>query len=228
MNWWSGELAGFDLETTGVDVETDRIVSAYLGGQSWLVDPGVPIPASASAIHGITTEDAQRDGVTPTVALDGVYFDLVALANAGTPIVGFNVAYDLTLLSREFMRHGSGCIPMHLAVVDLMVLDKAVSPYRRGSRKLAAVAEHYGVVLEGAHDAGRDAEAAVAATRVLLDEQAETPTPVLDLASPFILHQQQVRARWRQQVDLEAYLRRKDPSATCDPHWPVKPPRQNS
>lgn len=52
--WYEGPLAAFDTETTGVDVERDRIVSAALvvqecaGGRArstrWLVNPGIPVP----------------------------------------------------------------------------------------------------------------------------------------------------------------------------------------
>ena len=70
MNWSDGRLLAFDTETTGTDPETARIVSAaclWRGGASeaadeeWLVNPGVPIPAEATAIHGITDEMACCD-----------------------------------------------------------------------------------------------------------------------------------------------------------------------
>lgn len=68
---WYDRLGVFDLETTGIETETSRIVSAYVGvvdafgapkGVSWLADPGVEIPAQASAVHGITTERARAEG----------------------------------------------------------------------------------------------------------------------------------------------------------------------
>ncbi|MGW4866231.1 hypothetical protein ACWEO6_33780, partial [Streptomyces sp. NPDC004291] len=61
---WTGHvLGGFDLETTGPEPESARIVSACLayfaGGQlhkrTWLLDPGCEIPAGATEVHGITT-----------------------------------------------------------------------------------------------------------------------------------------------------------------------------
>jgi DNA polymerase-3 subunit epsilon len=67
MSWHTKRLAAFDIETTGVNPESDRIVTAAVsllgGGQpaehlSWLVDPGIEIPAGASSVHGITTERA--------------------------------------------------------------------------------------------------------------------------------------------------------------------------
>lgn len=70
--WYEGPLAAFDTETTGVDVETDRIVSAALVVQDapgarprvtrWLVNPGVPVPAAATEVHGLTEEHLQRNG----------------------------------------------------------------------------------------------------------------------------------------------------------------------
>ncbi len=64
-----GRWAAFDTETTGVDVEIDRIVSAALVVQDapglrprvtrWLVNPGVPVPEAATAVHGLTQEHVQ-------------------------------------------------------------------------------------------------------------------------------------------------------------------------
>ncbi|NED09569.1 3'-5' exonuclease, partial [Streptomyces sp. SID6648] len=59
MSWISGPLVAFDLETTGTDIETDRIVTAAVvtvdaderppEARTWLLDPGVTIPRQASA-----------------------------------------------------------------------------------------------------------------------------------------------------------------------------------
>lgn len=74
--WFEGPLAAFDTETTGVDVEDDRIVSAALvvqdaaGGRPrttrWLVNPGIPVPAGATEIHGLTDLYLQRNGRWPS------------------------------------------------------------------------------------------------------------------------------------------------------------------
>src|SRR4051794_3644780 len=61
MSWQHGRLVAFDIETTGVRPTVDRIVTAavaVVGGglpsehHDWLVDPGVEIPAGATAVHG--------------------------------------------------------------------------------------------------------------------------------------------------------------------------------
>ena len=78
MGWHDGPLVGFDTETTGVDVATDRIVTAAVvtrdatgtRARTWLIDPGVPIPPAATAVHGITTEQARTEGRAPRAALD--------------------------------------------------------------------------------------------------------------------------------------------------------------
>ena len=76
---WAKFLTVFDLETTGLDVKTSRIVTATVatldpGGEvtdlrEWLVNPGIEIPEAASNVHGVTTEMAQRDGLDPRTAV---------------------------------------------------------------------------------------------------------------------------------------------------------------
>ena len=88
--WHRGRLVAFDLETTGVDVETARIVTAAVvridvaartsHPTEWLVDPGIEIPAEASAIHGVTTERARAEGVDPRVAVAEIHHVLVDIA----------------------------------------------------------------------------------------------------------------------------------------------------
>lgn len=66
MTWLDSPLAALDTETTGTDPETARVVTACVGmsmapGQwspmEWRLNPGVPIPAGAAAVHGITDAD---------------------------------------------------------------------------------------------------------------------------------------------------------------------------
>ena len=81
MGWHTGRLAAFDIETTGVDPEHDRIVTAavsVVGGdrpaehRSWLVDPGIDIPADATSVHGITTERHKPRGDVPGEAIEEI------------------------------------------------------------------------------------------------------------------------------------------------------------
>src|SRR5690606_18655636 len=111
--WTGGPLLGFDTETTGVDVHTDRIVTAAVvlrtatttDVRTWMIDPGVEIPAEAAAIHGVTTEHARAHGVPPRQALAEIAAVLAEHTRAGVPVVAYNAAFDLTLLDAELARH---------------------------------------------------------------------------------------------------------------------------
>jgi DNA polymerase-3 subunit epsilon len=228
MKQWHDELGVFDLETTGVDIETARIVSAHVGvldaagdvieRLDWLVDPGVPIPEGATAVHGITTERARADGRPPRDAVQEIVAALRTLLRRGIPIVAYNAPYDLSLLRREAVRHGVEPLNEPSPVVDPLVIDRAVDKYRRGKRTLAITADHYGVRLVGAHDAGADA---VAAGRVAQAIARAYPTELgIDVEE---LHRLQVRWCREQAADFQAYIRRvKDPLFTTTGVWPCR------
>lgn len=218
--WWYEDdqpLVAFDTETTGADPSEARIVSAHVGGVDLLVNPGIEIPAEATAVHGITTEDVVANGLEEVEGALRIYDLIVEHADAGTPIVAFNAAYDFTVTDRLLRRHGLR-LPHGILVVDPYVLDKATDPYRKGKRTLADVARLYDVALEGAHEAAADANAAVAVARAM----GRAHSPSLDWA-PYVLQQKQAGWRWQQQAGLQEYFRRKDPTVVVDGHWPVQP-----
>jgi DNA polymerase-3 subunit epsilon len=171
LTWADGPWVAFDTETTGVDVDNDRIVTATaivhrpgkkLLVRSWLIDPGVEIPEGAAAIHGITTEHARGHG---RPAADGVAEIAAVLQESwsnGSPLIGYNVGFDLSILAAELHRHHRFALRMPGPVVDPLVIDRKVDKYRRGSRKLVDVCRHYGIKLtdEDAHSADADALAA--------------------------------------------------------------------
>jgi DNA polymerase-3 subunit epsilon len=228
MGNWHDELGVFDLETTGIDVESARIVTAHVGlidragavieRLDWLVDPGVPIPDGASAIHGISTERARRDGRAPAPAIAEIVAGLRTILNRGIPVVAYNAPYDFTVLDREAARHGIPGLSQPLPVVDPLVIDKAVDKYRRGKRTLTVTAEFYGVELVDAHDAGADA---IAAGRVA---QAIARVHGDELAYDALeLHDLQVAWSQQQADDFQDYMRRvKDPAFTCSGVWPLR------
>lgn len=234
MSWISGPLVAFDLETTGTDVEMDRIVTAAVvrldpdgavaQERTWLLDPGIAIPEQASAIHGISTEHARAHGVPAVSAVEEIARAVADGLRSGTPLVVMNARYDLSLLDRECRRHGVASISERLGdapspVIDPLVIDKHVDKYRKGKRALYALCAHYGVSLDDAHDAKADA---VAAARVVR-RMAERHRPVGAMALTD-LHDLQVRAAAEQSVSLQAYLRRTaDPTAVVEPAWPLIP-----
>ncbi|MFR9797649.1 3'-5' exonuclease [Streptomyces sp. MS06] len=236
MTWISEPVAAFDLETTGTDIETDRIVSAALVAvetdgrvsreRTWLLDPGVPIPEQATAIHGISTRRAREEGVPAAQGIAEVAESLVGAVRSGTPLVVMNARYDLSLLDRECRRYGLEPLverlrgtPAH--VIDPLVLDKHADRYRKGRRTLQALCEHYGVSLDRAHDAVADALAAARAAR-----RMGTVHPAIGAIAPADLHELQVRAAAEQAASLQSYLRRtSNPEATVEHAWPVVPYR---
>lgn len=167
---WYETLAVFDTETTGVDTETARIVSANVSvigpdgavieRRDWIADPGVEIPDAAAAVHGISTERARAEGRPPVEVVAEIVESLRDVLGRGLALVVYNAPYDITLLNREALRHGVPPLVDPAPIIDPFVLDKAVDRYRKGKRTLEVCAELYGVELVGAHDAGADAIAA--------------------------------------------------------------------
>ncbi|MET8475389.1 3'-5' exonuclease [Streptomyces sp. NPDC006422] len=216
MSWHEGLLAGFDLETTGIDVDQDRIVTACVvqcgrghdtTSSLWLADPGIDIPETATAMHGITTEHARTEGQPARQVVTEVVAALADAVLAGVPVVAMNAPFDLTILDREARRHGVtplvDIVGNRLHVLDPRVIDKQVDRYRRGGRTLADLAAHYRVPLEGAHTADADA---LAACRVVW--RMSEAFPDMRACSLDELHALQVQWAREQAEGLAAYFRR--------------------
>lgn len=237
LNWskgdapeWSRVVGVFDLETTGVDVTRDRIVTAHVGivdasgpvlqATNWLADPGVPIPEGAAAIHGITTGHARAHGRPAHEVVREVTDALRGLFAAGIPVVAYNAPYDFSLLKYEALRHGLAPIVAPSPVIDPLVVDKAYDRWRRGKRTLSVVAQHYAVRLDGAHEASADAVAAGRVAQAL----AERFAPWLP-SSVHELHTRQIGWARAQAASLTEYfiqIGRIDPDETIDGSWPIR------
>ncbi|MFI1016294.1 3'-5' exonuclease [Streptomyces sp. NPDC020965] len=235
MAWHGEPLVGFDLETTGTDPGEARIVTAAVvrlvadepvDRRVWLADPGVRIPAQASAIHGISSERAAAEGRPAREVADEIARTLCDHWERGVPVVAYNASFDLTLLTAELRRHGLPSLSDRLAgrgigpVIDPYTIDRAVDRYRKGKRTLEAVCAEYGVALTSAHDATSDAEAAVRVARAVA---ARHPSVAALPAAE--LHERQIQwyAEWAK--DFQAFLRRKgNPDAEVDAIWPLREP----
>ncbi|MGB2245372.1 MAG: exonuclease domain-containing protein [Flavobacteriaceae bacterium] len=101
-------LCFFDLETTGVNVVSDRIVEIAIlkllpngnrEEKTWLVNPGRPIPKEASEVHGITDEKVATAPFFKQLASE-IYSYIKEC-----DLAGFNSdRFDIPLLAEEFMR----------------------------------------------------------------------------------------------------------------------------
>ncbi|GAB3279129.1 hypothetical protein GCM10027426_17250 [Microbacterium lacusdiani] len=227
---WTRRIGVFDLETTGIDVTEDRIVTAYVGlldergavihDEHWLADPGIEIPEGATAVHGITTEHARAEGRPAAEVVAEVTHALRTLLSAGIPVVAYNAAYDFSLLKYEGERHGIATIDSPAPVIDPLVIDKTCDRYRKGKRTLDVVAAHYSVPLESAHEASADAIAAGRVALAIAERFADTlPEDVLEL------HTRQIGWAREQAESLTEYfirIGRLEPTEVLDGSWPVR------
>jgi len=235
MTWLEQTMVGFDTETTGVSTDTDRIVTAAVitrtgadapvAARTWLINPGVEIPAGATAVHGITTEMARELGEPPEVALEEIAAVLADALSAGFPVVAFNASFDLSILEAELARYGLPSLASRLPggdvrpVVDPLVLDRHLDRYRKGSRKLIDMCATYGVsvIADDLHSADAD----VLATLDVVQAMAAA-YPALGQVALTDLHDQQVSAHRVWADNFRAWLTSKgktDDLPSVD--WPL-------
>jgi DNA polymerase-3 subunit epsilon len=231
----------FDTETTGPNPNEDRIVTAALvvrgGGRdekvmSWLINPGIPIPAEATEVHGIDDAKAAQ-GADPKEALEDIAGQLAVALTYGMPVIAFNLAFDWTVLTRELARHGLPSMVDRMpgmrtpALVDPHVIDRQVDKYVKGTgmRKLQPTCDRYGVQLEDWHTAEADALAAL-----LIAEAQFEKYPQLNTMGPQQLFAAQKAWRAEQQAGLQKWFRTKataeqggDPNKVIDGSWPLIP-----
>src|SRR5690606_29267173 len=125
--WADGPMLGFDLETTGKDPLTARIVTASAvtvgvpnpRGLNWLTDvDGEEIPDEAAAIHGVTTEHARTHGRPLREVVSELRTWIEGAWSRMIPVVGHNIAYDLTVLAAEIARFGGEPLTVRGPVID--------------------------------------------------------------------------------------------------------------
>jgi DNA polymerase-3 subunit epsilon len=219
MTWEACPLRAISIETTGGDEETARIVAialVFIGDPvpidnvSLLIDPGVPIPAEATARHGITTEQVRAEGTAPAEALETIRHQIERSWGDDHPLIGFDIIRTLTVLDREMRRHLGTGLAVTGPVIDPHVIDLAVNR-RDGPRSLAETCTYYQVRHGRWHDPVEDALAAARLgwklARLHPDEVRRKRLPEL--------HRQQID--WaHQHADRSWPLR---PNSTVDPQW---------
>lgn len=160
-------ILSVDLETTGLKVDKDRIVqySAILfddafaeqGRWGGLVNPGIPIPAEATEVHGF--RDADVATAPPFVSLAPMLRELVT---PDTILAGFNAhRYDVPLLHYEFLRSGLKGIPVTQPVIDTYRIEQEVNRHSLED----TYHRYHGTPIAGAHNAEVDNLAHIAILR---------------------------------------------------------------
>ena len=231
-DWASGEVLGFDFETTGIDRFNDVPVSFALvtvrAGQvvstsSGLVDPGREIPAGAVEVHGISTERARAEGMPLKEAIEMIADAVISASRRRVPLVGMKLDFDLTILDHQSRRMGGASLVDRGwtgPVLDAVVLDRHHDRFRKGRRTLGALCAHYGVDIQHAHDAASDA---VASARVLFALAARFAE--LSDADPYAIHQSQIgwHREWTEGYDEWRTGQGMTPIDRRDFIWPVAP-----
>lgn len=169
----SRPICFFDLETTGTDIGKDRIVEIAIlkifpngnkESKTWLVNPTVPIPAVATAIHGITDEK---------VAQEPTFKELASQVHSmikDADLAGFNSdRFDIPLLAEELLRAGVDFEMKNRVSVDVQTIF-----HKMEERTLAAALKFYtGNSLENAHAAEADTLATYEILKAQLDRYPE-------------------------------------------------------
>lgn len=162
-------LAFIDLETTGVNLGTDRVVEIAVvkllpdGSRSVkrkLVNPGMPIPKTASDVHGITDEMVKDAPTFRQIAQE------LRQMLDGCDFAGYNSnRFDIPLLMEEFLRAEVDFDMKNRKLLDVQNVFHKMEP-----RTLAAAYKFYcNKNLDGAHSAEVDATA----TCEILEAQIE-------------------------------------------------------
>jgi DNA polymerase-3 subunit epsilon len=184
-------LVFFDLETTGVNIASDRIVEIswlkiFPGGEekgnTFLVNPTIPIDPGATAIHGITDEDVKDAPTFREIARN--------LANEfeGCDFAGYNSnKFDIPLLAEEFLR-----AEVDFDMSKRKLLDIQVIFHKMEQRTLSAAYKFYcEKILVDAHSAEADTRATYEILKAQLDRYGNLENDV-DFLSEFSTQTQNV------------------------------------
>lgn len=178
-------LVFFDLETTGTNISSDRIVEicylkVYPNGneeaKTLRINPGMHIPEASTAIHGIHDEDVADCPTFKEVAKD------IAKDLEGADIAGFNSnRFDVPVLVEEFLRAGIDIDLTRRKFIDVQVIF-----HKMEQRTLSAAYKFYcGKNLEDAHTAEADTRATYEVLKAQLDRYPDMLTNDINFLSEY-------------------------------------------
>ena len=149
-------LCFFDLETTGINVSSDRIVEIsvlkiYPNGnkesRTWLVNPGIKIPQEAINVHGISNEMVVNEPNFSEIA-----HEVKSMIN-NCDLAGYNSdKFDIPLLAEELLR-----ADIDFDIDNIHTIDVQNIFHKMEQRTLAAAYKYYcGKILDNAHSSKVD------------------------------------------------------------------------
>lgn len=165
----SKPICFFDLETTGIDIGTDRIVEISIfkvfpngnkESKTWLVNPTIPIPYETTLVHGITNEKVANEPTFTQLATQ--IYNMIK----DSDLAGFNSdRFDIPLLAEELLRAGVDFDMKNRVSVDIQTIF-----HKMEERTLSAACKFYtGNALENAHSAEADTMATYEILKAQLD-----------------------------------------------------------
>lgn len=179
------KLATFDLETTGVNTDNDRIITCFLRAKdgdvtlferNWIIDPGVEIPEGASGVHGMDTAWVQEHGRKDVATvIEEIVHELSEYAHSGFVIAGYNSAFDLAMLESEAKRYNPGVQNLRIKesarFIDPAIFSRVFDKYVKGGHQLITVAKRNGVDIEEdrLHSADYDVEVTEKLVKIMLN-----------------------------------------------------------
>ncbi|MEZ4997892.1 MAG: 3'-5' exonuclease [Bacteroidales bacterium] len=176
-------LVILDLETTGVNIASDRIVEFSAlkvtpgGHEEWLtmrLNPGIPISPEATRVHGISDADVANEPHFRDVA------KRIASFLEGCDLAGFNsMKFDIPILSEEFLRVNVDFNPARHRYVDVQVIF-----HKKEQRTLSAAYKFYcNMELENAHSAKADTAATYEILKAQLDRYPDLENDIEKLSA---------------------------------------------
>lgn len=173
----------FDLETTGINLTHDRIVEistikvkpdGTTESRTRRLNPEMPIPAEATAVHHITDEDVANEPTFRQIAKSlATFFE-------GCDIAGFNSnRFDIPMLDQEFQRAG-----VKFGFDKARFVDVQTIFHKKEPRNLIAAYKFYcGKDLEDAHSAQADIQATYEVLLAQLERYDDLPADVDKLSA---------------------------------------------
>ncbi|MCR9288928.1 MAG: 3'-5' exonuclease [Bacteroidetes bacterium] len=171
----------FDLETTGVNITQDRIlqigaIKLFADGteevKNVLLNPGIPIPEGASAVHGIYDKDVK----------DKPFFRQISKSFAtwlsGSNLAGYNSDnFDVPMLIEEFNRVGITFPEPDTKFIDVLKIERLVNSHTLGN----TYKRYTGEELDGAHDALIDIYATIKIFQKQLENNPDLPSDAAEI-----------------------------------------------
>ncbi|MGB0679096.1 MAG: PolC-type DNA polymerase III [Polyangiales bacterium] len=203
-DWQAFPWVVVDFETTGLDAQTHRVLEIGLvcfdageltARHDFLINPQMPVPEEARAVHGITDEELAQ---APTFA--ELLPRITELVQGRLP-VAYNASFDRGFLLAELARVGAVDAPApafdpEVQWIDPLVWVRELQKYEKG-KKLTDVCARLGIPLDNAHRAASDAEATGKVLLKLAGKLPRTYRELVRIQTQYAAAQEAEFARWR-------------------------------